>query len=376
MWFPNAFWPAFLASSFGLAILIIIIKAGIRRPGNLPAFALFLSFFLWSFGEMLERIAGPPPSDRYMAFLGVKILFIGIAFSPAAFIHFSVEYPYMIKIRKNILKISLYALYLISFVFSLMGAFNPYNLIFQGVSPYIGLGQMIWGLDQAPLYVIYSLYVLLAALLFLIIMIYKYIKTNLKIIKHQIMFSLFGFFLAVILVTLSALIPMLQEKSSYPLTTVSFSIFSLFVLYTIIKYRAFLVSPTSFSKTEEKGIFVMNRRDAESKFREYVKSGIPSMAFIIENPESFKRRNEIGDAPVFQITEKTGKDRLNPMKKEHREMMQFIVLSFSERAGNSVILMNIKDASGDMIPTEEYKRIIDDMKNLVKTMNVLFIVVE
>ena len=235
-------------------------------------------------------------------------------------------------------------------------------------------GRGYGGLAQGSLYVWYSTYMLASALVFTGVMIYKYVRTNIKIIKEQILISLSGFFLAVILVSLSDLIPILQGKSSYPLTTVSFSIFSLFVLYTVFRYRLFLVSPTTFSRTEDRGVLSMQREEAERRFRDYVKKGVPSIAFITEDPESFKRRNEIGDTPVFQITDKTGKDRLNPAKKEHREMMQFILMSFSEKAENSVVLLDMEGGK-DFIPSDEYRNIVEDFRNMVNSRDMVLILV-
>ena len=125
MWFPTAFWPAFFAVSLDLIILLAIVRSGIRRPGNLAAFMLFSAFFLWSFGEMIERLAGPPPLDRDIAFSGVKILFVGMALSPAAFLHFSMEYPYGVKMKKRTFDILLISLYSISILFGFLGIINP-----------------------------------------------------------------------------------------------------------------------------------------------------------------------------------------------------------------------------------------------------------
>ena len=376
MWFPNAFWPAFFAVGMGALILALILRSGIKRPGNIPAFILFTAFFLWSFGEMLERLAGPPPADEAMAFLGARVLFIGIALSPAAFIHFSVEYPYMLRMGERSRKGVMEILYGISAFFAVLGLFNPGAVIFQGVEPYSGLGQEIWGLDEAPLYTIYTFYVLIAALAFIGIMEYKYMKTDMKIIKDQIILSLTGFFLAVVLVTASSLIPTLYGQSSYPLTTISFTLFSLFVLYTILRYRTFLVSPGDSSGTDEKGIFIMDRRKAEERFASSVKRSVPGIAFVFEDPEGFRKRHGLRDIPVFQITEEAGKDRLNPLKEEHREMMKFIILSFGERAKSPVILLNIKKAVEALASPEEYKKIVKDLKALAESTEGTFIVAE
>lgn len=373
MWFPHAFWPALFAVILGATILIRLFLSDIRKPGNLAAFMLFFSFFIWSFGEMMERMAGPPPADEWMAWFGAQFLFIGMALAPAAFVHFSVVFPYMLRFRWR--KAIIYFFYGISLVFAILGIANPNGLIIADMEPYEGLGQTIWGIVGSGIYTMYVVYIFSMALVFTAVMIYKYFKSDMKVVRMQIFVGISGFIVAVTLITVSSFIPMLMGESAYPLTTVSFSIFSLFILYAIYRYRVFLVSPEEHSGTVEPGFEVMDREAAYRRLKRAIKDDVPILAFISGDVASFKK--SVGkDIPAFQISRELGPDHLNPLMDEHVEMIRFIIASFAERTDGSLVFADVRDAMKDMDALSIYEELLKEFRGMSPSLKILFIIAE
>jgi len=374
MWFPHAIWPALFAVVLGASILIQLFRSGIRRPGSTAAFMLFISFFIWSFGEMVERLAGPPPADEWLAWTGARILFIGVSIAPAAFIHFSMEYPYLTrwKWRKPVVA----GLYSISALFALLGLWNPDGMIISDMEPYSGLGQEIWGLVGSGIFTAYMLYVFAMSLVFLAIMLYKYFHTSLKIVRMQIFIVLSGFVIAVTLVASTTLIPSLEGVPAYPLTTVSFTIFSLFVLYTIFRYRTFLVSPEEGFKTQSRSSFkITDRESGERELLKLVGENIPAMAFVSVEPAEFKKKVGV-DIPVFRLCRESGPDHLNPLIDEQIEMIRFIISSFAERTEGAVVFADVKGAMESMDAMPIYEALLEEFRRLAPELNILFIIAE
>ena len=379
MWIPNAFWPSVVATAISLFLIIYILRADVRKPANFPSFVLFLSVFLWSLGEMIERVAGPPPLDMRLAYFGALTLFIGIALVPSALIHFGIEYPYKSKMSKLKKKILLFLLYGISAVVIIIDVFNNYlgKIVIKNVHPYMGLGQKIWGLSAGILHTLYSIWVFIAALILLVLLFLQLKNVKMKIVKMQIKITLVGLIIAFVLVSLTGLIPPLLGMDVYPLTTISFSIFGLFIIYTIYRYRMFLVYPSKeeieeHEKIQKGGFYEMGKDEAYEKFSKLARSGYSCLAFISENPEEFKEKYNLKATPIFQLTEKVGKDRLNPNIEEHREMISFIVSSFIEETKEPVILL---DFSSEEISGKLKMQILNDVRDLLSEKNGMYIIV-
>ncbi len=383
MWVPYVFWPAAAATIISAALIIYIIRAGLKKPGNMPVFIMFLSLFIWSLGELLERLAGPPPADETLAIAGVKILMIGLALAPATFIHLAIDYPRRISIAPKSRKIILYAVYGVAAIYILLTFINEYigNIVFNGVYTYNALGQQIWGLKEAPLHMIYDLWMVVAALVLFGVMIWKYKREKIAIIRSQMKLMIIGLFIGFLLVLFTGFIPpVLLGISMYPLTTVAFTIMGLFVIYTIYRYRMFLVAPTQESATEseklpEYGIIKLKRDDAYEKFVLLARSGYPCLAFIGTDIKKFKDKYGLKTTPVFQITKEPGKDRLNPKIPEHMEMISFIIISFVDEANNPVVLLDINDALTEIGGEELRNKVNESIMNSIDPSKAVYIFV-
>jgi len=388
MWFPFAFWISLASLVISAALLVMVIMANVKKPGNLAAFSMFLSMFVWSFGEMIERMAGPPPNttkihyygtlslslgpyNGNLAYIGAIILCFGIYLMPAGIIHFALDYPFKFKVKEIYRKATIYALYLLSLGGMVVNLFNAplgYPTVAY-MKPYNAFGVMLWGLESGPVHAFFSILLVFSAIVMITALLLKLRKVSMNLVKKQIIITLIGFLVTLTLLVITGLIPMiLEKKDSYPLTTLSFSIFGLFVIYTIKKYRMFLVAPSVEEKVEnvelpEEGIHEMNKEEAYHKFSLLAKSAHACLAFIPDEPNKFKEKYGLKNTPVFQLTKELGKDRLNPELGEHRDMIIFIITSMIEQTYKPVIMI---DLSAEWIGERIREKIIDKIKGLLK----------
>ncbi len=377
MWIPYVFWPTFVASVISIFLVVYVLKADIRKAGNMAAFFMFLSVLIWSIGELIERIAGPPNNDIYLAYFGARFLFFGIAILSAAFIHFAIDYPYRIKISKSLRKIIIYAVYGFSAMGILLDILDNFlgKLVIASESPYSAFGQTVWGLDPGLIYKIYITWLFLAGLILLAALLWKLRNVKMKIVRMQIWLTFTGLIIAYVLITLTGLVPVLLGIQMYPLTTVSFSIFGLFTIYTIYRYRLFIVVPATeeielHEEMPESGVYKLPKDTAFQRFANLARSGYKAIGFISQNIAEFKGKYGLKATPIFEISENPGKDRLNPVIKEQREMIPFIISTFIDEVENPVILI---DFSAKHIDENLRKKIMEEIESIVQENCVLIV---
>ena len=247
--------------------------------------------------------------------------------------------------------------------------------------PYTVFGITLWGINSGPVHALFSLWTLIAALIFMFVMFFKLQGVKLSIVKQQIFITLIGFFIMFVIIVVTAFVPMVVAHiDMYPLTTLAFSIFGITVIYTIVRYRMFLVSPSAEEKEEdieeelpESDVYEMNREEAYNKFIRLAKSGNMCIGFITEDPEKFREKSGLKQTPLFQITETPGKDRLNPNIEEHREMISFIITSFLEQVYKPVMLL---DLSAGWITEDSRKKILESIRAIQKEIGGIYLVIK
>ncbi len=380
MWFTYASSISLVATVISAVLVYLILKANIKKPGNLAAFVMFLGVLIWSFGELLERIAGPPPTDETLAYLGALTLCVGIFLTPAGLIHFAIDYPYRIKMKASTRKYILYAVYILSFVGIAFIPFNSLlgNIVIKGVSPYNALGITIWGLESSVLHKFFATWDFIAALIMIGILIMKLKGVDMYIIKNQIIITLIGFLIMFFMVVFTSFVPTMMNINMYPLNTLAFSIFGLFVIYTVHRYRLFLVAPVQEEAVESEempdmGIYEMKKDEAYHKFMLLVKSGNTGVAFISENAEDFKKKYGLKNTSIYEISKDGGKNRLNPENKEHMEMIGFIITSLLEQVYKPVILL---DLSEHWLKEETRKTLKEKIQNISSVYGGVYLLVE
>ncbi len=395
MWISFAFFPSFVATLIAAALVYLVIDADIRKPGNKAAFMMFFAMLIWSFGELVERIAGPPPAvekafypvlslspgpyDVNLAYLGAIILCFGIFLMPASIIHFALYYPYKLKISDKVRKVILYSLYGLSLVTMAINVVNSYvgSLTVGYLKPYSAFGVYLWGLESGPIHAIMSLLMVVAALVLLGVLLFKLRGVHMDIIKKQIIITVVGFLIMFFILVVTALIPIvITHSDSYPLTTLSFTLFGVFVMYTIAKYRMFLVVPTTEEAEEEEelpeeGIYRMDTEEAYHKFSMLARSGYSAIGFLVPPIDEFKNKYKLVHTPLFQITKSIGKDKLNPEISEHREMISFIIMSMLEQVYKPVILI---DLTAPWLSDKTKKEMMETIKGISKEIGGVYLV--
>ncbi len=364
-----AFWISLVGTSIAALLVYLVLRAGIRKPGNFAAFIMFLGVFVWSLGEFIERVAGPPPQDQLLAYIGMLTLCGGVFLTPAGLIHFALDYPYRLKMGNTLRKAILYTIYAISIIGLAIIPFNSLlnDIVIHQIS-YTALGVTLWGLHSGPIHAFFTAWTFVAALTMIFILALKLRGLEMKLVRNQILITIVGFLIMFILIVYTYVIPAMMNQDTYPLTTLSFSIFGLFVIYTIMKYRMFLVAPSVEEKVEdvelpEEGIHEMEKEEAYHKFELLAKSAHTCLAFIPDEPEAFKEKYGLKNTPVFQFTRELGKDRLNPELAEHRDMLVFIITSMVEQVYKPVIMI---DLSAEWIGERIREKIIDKIKGLLR----------
>lgn len=245
------------------------------------------------------------------------------------------------------------------------------------MKPYIAMGVNLWGLEPGIVHRIFSVWLFLAALIMLGVLLIKLRKVDMSIVKKQIFITITGFAVTFIIITVTALIPMvLENKDSYPLTTLGFSIFGLFVMYTIAKYRMFLVAPTTEVTEEEEelpdeGVYPMSRERAYVKFSKFARSGYSAMGFVAMPVDEFKRKYKLVNTPLFEITKTPGKNNLNPETQKHKEMISFVIMSMLEQVYKPVILI---DLTPEWISQKTKEDIVESVRKISKDVGGVFIV--
>ena len=368
MWLPNAFYPSLVAMILDLAFIAYILKVGLRKPGNVPSFLLFLTIFIGVFGELLERIAGPPPQDYFIAYVGAKLIGIGSVLLSATLIHFALDFPYRLKIKRKTREIVLAVFYSVSVIGVILILLNDYlgKPMIVGLSPYPALGQQIWGMEYGAVYGLYMLWAFMASVAVLGLLFYKMKNTKINLIKKQIVLILSGMLIVEVMISVSVLLPALFDYEMYPLSSIAMTIFSMFVSYTIMKYRLFLVSPaaetTSGTRKYELQpgtVRVVSEEHGFELFTDQVYGGIPGLLFTTKDIEKIRERYNLVETPIFRVCKTPGRDTLNPMIGEHREMIAFIISEFLEEA-QGVVYLNSIDSMFKKNDFESFLEIISE----------------
>ncbi|AGB05353.1 hypothetical protein AciM339_1500 [Aciduliprofundum sp. MAR08-339] len=399
MWIPYAFWPSLAATVIAAILVYMVIVSNIRKPGNLAAFVMFFSMLIWSIGELIERIAGPPPAnpafhylgsislspgpyDGNLAYMGAVILCFGIFLVSAGIIHFALDYPFKLKMERKTRKAVLYTVYGFSFAGMIANILNQFigHPTVAYMYPYKAMGEWIWGLESGPLHSLYSIWLFVSAIIMIIILLIKLRSVRMDIIKKQILITITGFVITFVLLTVTALIPMVIEKknNSYPMTTLGFTIFGIFVMYTIVRYRLFLVAPsTEIVELEEElpdsGVYEMSKEEAYHKFARLARSGNPGTGFIGENAEEFKKKYKLVQTTVFELSQSTGKNKLNPENPEQQEMLYFTITSLLEHVYKPIILL---DLSLPWMKEDTKKSVLEKIKEINKEYGGVFLIVK
>jgi len=251
------------------------------------------------------------------------------------------------------------------------------NIVIERMVPYDAFGLTIWGLEAGPVHKFFTMWMFITALVLMFVLVYKLRKGEMELVKKQIKISLAGFAIMFAIIVATSFVPIiLLDIVFYPLNTLAFAIFDSFVLYTILKYRMFLVAPTMEAKAAsarlpKSGIYEMKREEGYEKFSIFAKSGLSCLGFISTEPSVFREKYGLKTTPLFLLTENPGKDSLNPNIPMHREMIVFIITSLLEQISESAILL---DLCWNGISEEAKNKIIENIQEITKEYGGVFMI--
>ncbi len=369
MWIPNSFYPSFIALALNIFFALYILHVGIRKPGNLVSFLLFLTIAVGVAGEVVERVAGPPPEDMHMAYAGSLLIALSGSFLPAVLIHFGMDFPYRARLSRFARELVLLSLYAFSFTGAFLTVFNDAlgAPMVTGVYPYSALGQRVWGMHYGGAYYVYLLASLLCGFALLAILYTKMRKARIKVLRYQIKFVLLGLLVVYILITTTVVIPAVLGYDVYPLSSLSLTVFGMFIIYTVARYHLFVVSPVRETgkvmerkRQFERGtVMILSPEEGYDVFAEQVHGGIPGLLFTVDEIERVRVRYGFMRTPVFRIARKQGKDTLNPSIPEHKEMVPFIISEFLEQSSSGVVFLDRVDSVWDSMFIEFATIIMD-----------------
>jgi PAS domain S-box-containing protein len=201
-----------------------------KKITNIVFSALVYLFVIYSIGEYIARGA----ETKDLALIGGRLCYSILPLACSFSIHFSIVFPRKYPNDKNIFSRSkklLFSLYLVSIIFVII-----FNLLVSIQDVQIS----DWGyevvLSGSTMFLIYWL--LFCGVYAIASLLHTYFKKNITIYeKKQIRFVMIIILLIVIFSLGSNLIPPLFNISIFPMTSVSLTIFSFMVMYSMRRYK-------------------------------------------------------------------------------------------------------------------------------------------
>jgi len=201
-----------------------------KKVTNRVFLVLTLLFAIFCIGELITRIA----ETKEIALYGGRIGYSVFTLAACLGVHFSLVFPRRYPKEKNIFLISKYLL------FTIYATGIIIVIIFNMLISIQDVHISEWGyrvtLSSKTAFLIY--WFIFCTFFAMINLIHTYFKKKIAINeKKQIEFLGIGFLLVVIISLGTNLVPPLFSISIFPMASVSFTLFSLVVVYSMIKYQ-------------------------------------------------------------------------------------------------------------------------------------------
>ncbi|MEM4161225.1 MAG: histidine kinase N-terminal 7TM domain-containing protein [Thermoplasmata archaeon] len=307
---------------------LIICFAKLRKNIHYSAFLYALFFFLWSLGEFVERIAGPPPEESEIALLGLRIIAIAGSFLPAALIHFACEFPVR---RVRVPRIVFWLLYAWSAFVALVSVGT--NLLVEGLIVY----QPGWGADFGIGIALWGTYIIVGTIVAIALL--EKSSFALQSTGGREQARIMGVALAISLccaATTGYLPPLFGIEDIYPLTTIPFAITGLLILHSVLKYHRVILLPIrlELGKKIEVGYFWCEDREyARRHFLENTKEA--SNALFVSSEQ--KIPEEIQKLAKVIVVAKDGD--IDPMDEEKMRTLTFLIEKFLSQEEKALVLL-------------------------------------
>ena len=342
---PSIYAFVSLTSAVILAFLVVYaLKIDIHSKTNILGALFFSLLFLWSALEFIERTA----SDEYTALIAVYGIIAVVIMAPPVLIHFSVVFPWKRKEAGPPILI-FYALSFLLLSFHLSS-----NAFVSGIERYFAGYGMVPG---PHIYYLYA-YVALSAFASIGILLNSYSHARSEIAVEKLKYLIIAIGIVVIFVTATGFFPLLYgDFNAYPLTTPSFIVAGLIIIYSMKKYNVFLPETSSESAGKDGGdggVRILPREIAFLDFYESVRSGKKGMCLTTVPPAEIKEEMDAKDLPVMDISKIAQKNG------EKRSLIPFMITdALMEK--NVVVLL---DGMDQLLDGDEYQNLLMDLKRI------------
>ncbi|MCX8174053.1 MAG: hypothetical protein N3F63_05570 [Thermoplasmata archaeon] len=312
---------------FIFAILLVCF-ARLRKSIHYSAFLYAFLFFLWSLGEFIERIAGPPPADREIAVLGLKIIAIAGAFLPATFVHFACKFPVT---QRKVPDIVFGILYGVSGVIAFVSAGTDF--LVEGLIVY----EPGWGADFGAGMLVWGTYMIAGTIASIAILEKSSFELQSSAGRSQARIVGIALAISLCFAAITGYVPpLLGVEDIYPLTTIPFAITGLLMLHAFLKYHQVTWIPVKLldGKKIEKGYYWCSDINYGRKhFLEMVQQ-VGSGLFVTTDPQI---PDEIHKVAKVIVLGKNGD--INPMDEDKMRMFTFLIEKFVSQEERSVVLI-------------------------------------
>lgn len=336
--------PAIFTTLMFLILTILVLRNNPNRRANQIATVLFVGFLIWSFAEILEKFLGEGEED--LAAFAERFYGVGVLLVPSGLVHFSLVFPRVRRVPKAVYA-GLYGSYAV-----MLGLMFLTDLFVQGVK----FGDTGWEAVYGDFVALYFGYALVVALGSVVVFISTLRESTMIIEKKQVSLILLGLLATIALLVGTFVVPTLV-LGSVPFffipTTTSLLIFSLFIFYSIRKYKMFVIEaviedggagvedstlPVELGFThliEEDGL-----DESYAAFRNKV-SNVPGLCLTTTHPDKIRERRGLGRTPIVWLSESAPTEThltINPWRLDFE--LSYTIKNFMEENTETVIMID------------------------------------
>jgi PAS domain S-box-containing protein len=206
-----------------------------KKITNIVFAIIVLLFAIFSLGEFIARLS----DTKDLALIGGRICYSVLPIACCFGIHFSIVFPRKYPDDKNIFsrnKTSLITLYIVGLLILIL--FN----IFVSIRD-VQMSEWGYRVDLNSSTIILIYWFIFCAIYASGSILHTYFKKNITVIeKKQIKFVIITFLVVIIFSLGSNLIPPLVDISVFPMASLSFTIFSLIVVFSMKRYKLMAIT--------------------------------------------------------------------------------------------------------------------------------------
>ena len=342
--------PAAISSFLYIILIFILLKKDKKSKLAILSALLFALLFIWSFAEWMLRWS----HDHDSAFFWASMIFIPIILLSPVLIHLSLIFPWSNKEAHP----GIYGMYALSLL--LLGIhFNSRLFISDVHIYYAGYGTVI-----GPYGIFIYLYLAVSGLIFLLILMAKYSRTESKIALQQLKLLIIAFSISYMFIFFTGFVPYLYgNPDAYPWTTPSFLIMGFVLAYAMCRFHVFLPQPEYEAEGRGgkpcSGVKILPREEAMAEFYDRVNSGNRGLCITARDPEETKEEMDLKKVPVVGIDEIS--EEKTDLKGEHRRSFIPFILTDALMEKNTVMIL---DGFEQIFSNEEFKDFVETMSSL------------